>query len=100
MQDFIARSARKLPDSAGPLPRGDFPYHNSWNDYGRNFFAQLHIRPAAGESLDLHMRLMFEVHMRSEHVFKDNRARTVSEVPYGLKWAAFAQFDPQLPDKL
>jgi hypothetical protein len=70
VQVVVARSATAL-DSAG-LSRpvvAVFPDHDNWNDYGRNFFAKLHVRPLEGDPLQFHMRMMFEGAMRSENVF-------------------------------
>lgn len=47
------------------------PDHDNWNDYGRNFFARLHIRPIEGEPLEFHMRMMFEGERWSASVFKE-----------------------------
>jgi predicted ATPase len=66
----IAKSVRYLENVPGPLV-AIFPDSDNWNDYGRNFFAKLHIRPAEGEALNLHMRMMFQGRMKSEPVFKE-----------------------------
>lgn len=66
----IAKSVRYLEDVPGPLV-AIFPDSDNWSDYGRNFFARLHIRPAEGEALNLHMRMMFQGRMKSEPVFKE-----------------------------
>ncbi|OYX62758.1 MAG: hypothetical protein B7Y89_07675 [Novosphingobium sp. 32-60-15] len=66
----IARSALHVADRAGPLV-AILPDSDNWNDYGRNFFAKLHIRPVEGDSLDLQMRMMFQGRMRSEPVFTE-----------------------------
>lgn len=64
----IARSAAHLADALGPFV-AIFPDNNNWNDYGRNFFAKLFVQPLDGDPINLHMRLMFEGHARSEPVF-------------------------------
>lgn len=70
----IAESAQHLGEWTGPLV-AIFPDNNNWNDYGRNFFAKLHIRPIEGEPQDLHMRMMFQGRSRSETAFTEMLAR-------------------------
>ena len=66
----IARSLMHINDLPAPFVAIS-PDDDNWNDYGRNFFAKLHIRPAAGEPLDLHMRMMFPGRLRSYLVFTE-----------------------------
>lgn len=66
----VARSFRHVVDRTAPFVAIS-PDHDSWNDYGRNFFAKLHLQPIEGDPLDLHMRMMFQGHRKSEHVFAD-----------------------------
>lgn len=67
---LVARNRAFLPDDDGPLV-AIFPDQNTWNDYGRNFFAKLHVRPSAGDPVNLHMRLMFEGRSKSFSVFSE-----------------------------
>lgn len=71
---LIAKSKQQLGEAAGPLV-AIFPDDDNWNDYGRNFFAKLHIRPAGGDPIDLHMRMMFAGRMRSEPAFVEMLGR-------------------------
>lgn len=66
----ISRSEEHIADIAGPVI-AIFPDNDNWNDYGRNFFAKLHIRPIEGDPLNLHMRMMFEGRMKSQSVFAE-----------------------------
>lgn len=66
----IARSAQHLGETAGPLV-AIFPDDDDWNDYGRNFFAKLHIRPIEGGPENIHMRMMFQGRTKSETVFTE-----------------------------
>lgn len=69
---MIARSLTHLNEANLPLPVvAVFPDHNSWNDYGRNFFAKLHVQAKDGATLQLHLRMMFEGVKRSEHAFEE-----------------------------
>jgi energy-coupling factor transporter ATP-binding protein EcfA2/GGDEF domain-containing protein len=48
-----------------------FPDYDNWNDYGRNFFAKLHVLPIQGEPLELSIRTMFKARMKSETVLTE-----------------------------
>lgn len=64
----IAKSARLLDDL--PLPMvALLVIHDNWNDYGRNFFAKLHVRVEGRDPLELHMRTMFLDAPRSATAF-------------------------------
>ncbi|WP_084650094.1 ATP-binding protein [Stappia stellulata] len=69
---FFARSIANLEDFPTPviaiIPDNDNP---GWNDFGRNFFAKLYVRPVAGGTLDFHMRVMFQGRHRSSAVFAE-----------------------------
>lgn len=69
---FVARSVATLEDLPTPIvaiiPDNDNPV---WNDFGRNFFANLYIRSVKGETLDFHMRVMFQGKGRSSTVFAE-----------------------------
>lgn len=67
---FIARSLLHLGNRAKPFV-AILPNRNSWNDYGRNFFAYLHIQPAARDAIDFSIRVMFQGRPRSEPVFDE-----------------------------
>ncbi|WP_082494707.1 AAA family ATPase [Methylobacterium sp. Leaf108] len=67
---LIARSVQDLTKHVKPFV-AILPDSDTWNDYGRNFFAKLHIRPAEGDPLNFHLRLMFEGRLKSEPVFKE-----------------------------
>lgn len=47
------------------------PDYNTWNDYGRNFFAKLIIKTTAQNCLVIHLRMMFEGANRSETIFNE-----------------------------
>lgn len=66
----VARSAQDLGQVTVPFV-AIFPDSDNWNDYGRNFFAKLQIRPTKGDPLNLHMRMMFQGRVRSESVFTE-----------------------------
>lgn len=68
----IARSTAAL-DAAGlvaPLV-AIFPDYDDWNDYGRQFFSKMHIRPAQGDPVQFHSRMMFVGSRRSEFAFDE-----------------------------
>lgn len=66
----IAKSMQAIDGMARPLV-AIFIDNNNWNDYGRNFFAKLHIRPIEGAPRNLHFRMMFAGHKKSKTVFSD-----------------------------
>ncbi|UWR27368.1 AAA family ATPase [Sulfitobacter sp. S223] len=67
---YIAKSVENLEELPKPIiaiiPDHDNP---GWNDFGRNFFARLYVHPVEGETLDFHMRVMFQGSNRSSNVF-------------------------------
>lgn len=69
---FVARSVANLENLPTPIvaviPDDD---NLGWNDFGRNFFANLYIRPVDGDALDFHMRVMFQGIGRSLTVFAE-----------------------------
>lgn len=70
----IARSTQHIENIDGPLV-AIFPDNDNWNDYGRNFFAKLYLRPIEGEPVKLHMRMMFKGRKKSELVFMEMLGR-------------------------
>ncbi|MCK2053806.1 AAA family ATPase [Methylobacterium sp. 37f] len=66
----IAKSLQHLGERAAPFV-AIFPDSDNWNDYGRNFFAKLHIHPTEGDPLKLHLRMMFQGRPWSEPVFNE-----------------------------
>lgn len=46
------------------------PDTNGWNDFGRGYFAKLHIIEGTSEIFKAHIRIMFEGHDRSEPALK------------------------------
>jgi energy-coupling factor transporter ATP-binding protein EcfA2/GGDEF domain-containing protein len=68
----IAKSSSLLNDANFPLPAvAVLPDYNNWNDYGRNFFATLHIRTEGENPFSLHVRMMFQDARRSADVFDE-----------------------------
>ena len=69
---YIAKSVAALEGLPSPvvaiIPDNDNP---GWNDFGRNFFANLYIRSVDGETLDFHMRVMFQGRAHSSNVFAE-----------------------------
>lgn len=65
---YIAKSPGQLAELPSPIV-AVLPVRDNWNDYGRNFFARLHIRAEGVEPFEIHMRLMFEGVNRSEFEF-------------------------------
>ncbi|MCE6958125.1 AAA family ATPase [Cereibacter sphaeroides] len=69
---YFAKSIQDLEGFPTPviavIPDRDNP---GWNDFGRNFFANLYIRPAEGDPLNFHMRVMFKGRRRSSAVFDE-----------------------------
>jgi len=65
---YIAKALGQVADLPTPVI-AIVPVHDNWNDYGRNFFARLHIRAEGVEPIEIRMRLMFEGVNRSEFEF-------------------------------
>ncbi|WP_001115391.1 hypothetical protein, partial [Bacillus cereus] len=56
---YIAKTLANVADLPEPVV-AVLPVNDNWNDYGRNFFARLHIRAEGVEPFEIHMRLMFD----------------------------------------
>lgn len=69
---YIAQSIEDLEKLPRPIiaviPDNDNP---GWNDFGRNFFAKLYVHPVEGQTLDFHIRVMFQGTNRSSAVFNE-----------------------------
>lgn len=67
---LIARSRDAANRTSYRLPLAVVvPDYDDWNDYGRNFFAELHTCSPDGEWNEHHIRMMFEGARRSASVF-------------------------------
>lgn len=69
---FFAVSVAELQRLPKPIV-AIIPDHDNqgWNDFGRNFSANLHIQLVEGETLDFHMQVMFPNRRRSSTVFAE-----------------------------
>lgn len=93
----VARSTSALDNAGFDRPMiAVLPDYNDWNDFGRNFFALLHIRPIFGDPLEFHMRMMFEGAMRSEHIFTKLFAENGNVFPISLIQLPFVSLIPDV----
>lgn len=93
----IARSAIHLDAAELPLPLAAvFPDYDNWNDYGRNFFATLHLRVEGQEPLQFHIRMMFQDAARSEFVFDELLGREGNVFPIDRVDRPFVSLIPEI----
>ncbi|WP_420557654.1 AAA family ATPase [Roseovarius sp.] len=69
---YFARTLAHLENIPEPViaitPDDDNP---GWNDFGRNFFGKLYVRPLEGAPLDFHIRVMFQGRLYSSVAFAE-----------------------------
>jgi predicted ATPase len=94
---FIARSSDELAGFTKPIIAITPDYDNpNWNDFGRNFFANLYIHPVEGGPLLLHMRVMFEGNGWSATVFNELFEKFGDVVRIGSVETPFASLHPDV----
>ncbi|MCQ1779414.1 AAA family ATPase [Neorhizobium galegae] len=69
---FIAKHASAVKGRGVSGPYAVItPDNNSWNDYGRGYFADLHLVSRNGKTEKFHLRIMFEGFLRTEAALQD-----------------------------